>query len=544
MIDLNLLPTNIGLSRKQRLNKIQSQDCWDIIVIGGGITGAGIFKLASELGLNVLLVEQKDFAWGSSSRSSKMVHGGLRYAAQGQFKLTKQSVQERQRLLNDAPYLVTEQSFALSHYQGKFPPPWLFNSLLFFYDHLSGKKQHHYWAKQAYQFIVPQSNSENSLGGTQFCDAMVDDARMVLRLIQEGQQLGGLAINYSQVQHLLFDEQQRVCGIKLAITTEQNQIIKQVKSRWVINATGAWAKQLLASTKQNKAINIRPLRGSHIIVPSWRLPVATAVSVIHPLDGRPVQIYPWHNVTVIGTTDVEHYTSLLNEPKISKLELDYLLHCIAQEFPQANISEKDIISTYAGVRPVIADKHLGKIDPSKEKRDHSIWQQAGLITVAGGKLTTFYLIAKQVLECCIEDFVLNKKSIDFPAFLPITAQCDDLPIAITDYQFLLGCYGQLANIIKDEMITKQKFAERISSTPHLWGQLWWAANYEQVEHLDDLLLRRTRLGNVLAQGGMALLDEIKMICEQGLAWSEEYWQQEIIRYQQLWKNSYSIPKEC
>ena len=543
MIDLNLLPTNIGLNRKQRLNKIQSQGCWDIIVIGGGITGAGIFKLASELGLKTLLVEQKDFAWGSSSRSSKMIHGGLRYVAQGQFKLTKQSVQERQRLLKEAPYLVTEQSFALSHYQGKFPPPWLFNSLLFFYDHLSGKKQHHYWAKQAYQFIVPQSNGENSLGGTQFYDAMVDDARMVLRLIQEGQQLGGLAINYSQVEHLLFDKQQRVCGIKLAITTEQKVEVKQIKSRWVINATGAWAKQLLISTKQSKAINIRPLRGSHIIVPSWRLPVATAVSVIHPLDGRPVQIYPWHNVTVIGTTDVEHKASLLNEPSISKAELEYLLSCVTQEFPQANINKKDIISTYAGVRPVVADKYLGKVDPAKEKRDHSIWQQAGLITVAGGKLTTFYLIAKQVLECCIDDFSFNKKSIDFPAFLPITTQYDDLPIPISDYQFLLGCYGQLAEVIKLKIKKKQSLGERISSTNHLWGQLWWAANYEQVEHLDDLLLRRTRLGNVLEQGGMALLDEIRIVCEQGLAWNEEYWQKEIIRYQQLWKSSYSIPKK-
>ncbi len=539
-----LPPVNLRLTRQQRLQKIMAQQQWDIIVVGGGITGAGIFKLASQLGLNVLLLEQKDFAWGSSSRSSKMVHGGLRYIAQGQLKLTQESVKERQRLLQEAPYLVTEQSFAFSHYRGKFPPPWLFNSLLYFYDHLAGKKQHQYWAEQAYQFLIPNIAEKNNVGGTQFTDALVDDARMVLRLIQEGQQLGGLALNYSSVQSLTFNEKQVVNGVKLMVELDGSRQCLTLKSHYVINATGAWAKQLLVSSTQNKTINIRPLRGSHLVIPSWRLPVASAVSVMHPKDGRPVQIYPWQKVTLVGTTDVEHNNSLLNEPHITPAEVDYLLMCVHQQFPYANITHKDIISTYAGIRPVVADKHLGKVDPQKEKRDHSIWQQGSLITVAGGKLTTFRLIAKQVLERCAKKLSITHAQLDLPAFLSVQVHKDNGLLPLAHYQHLLGCYGQLTDLLLQKIKQQPQFAECISYSCHLWGELWWAVNFEQVEHLDDLLLRRTRIGNVLPRGGIDHLDKIKHICADSLPWSEEYWQKEIIRYQKLWKNSYSLPSAC
>jgi len=295
------LPANLQLSRAQRLQQIDQQKSWDVIIIGGGITGAGILKLASQLGLKALLLEQKDFAWGSSSRSSKMVHGGLRYIAEGQVGLTLESVRERQRLLKDAPGLVTQGSFAVSHYAKQFPWPWIFNLLLSIYDLLAGKKQHQYWLDKDYQYLAPGIKNKNSKGGSQFVDAMTDDARLVLRLLQEAQQLGNQAINYVKVTQLV-KENGRVTGV-IAKAEEAQQSL-QLSAQIVINATGAWANDLFDKSEQS--IQLRPLRGSHLIVPSWRLPVATALSILHPEDRRPVQIFPWQNVTVIGTTDVEH----------------------------------------------------------------------------------------------------------------------------------------------------------------------------------------------------------------------------------------------
>ncbi len=366
------LAKNIQQSRHRRLQQISQRNGWDIIIIGGGITGAGILKLASQMGLKALLLEQKDFAWGSSSRSSKMVHGGLRYIAEGQIGLTRESVRERQRLLKDAQGLVIKQSFTVSHYARKFPWPWVFNLLLSIYDLFSGKRQHRYWSKKDYQYLVPGTDPQDSTGGTQFMDAMTDDARLVLRLIQEAQQNGSQAVNYSKVNQLI-RENGKVVGV--LATPEESEDAIRLDSKVVVNATGAWSSLLLSDSE--KQVLIRPLRGSHLVVPSWRLPVASAISVAHPFDKRPVQIFPWQNVTIIGTTDVEHQQSLSFEPCISQDELNYLMECVEHQFPFAQLTENDIISTFAGVRPVI-DSGTATA-PSKEKRNHTIWTKPGLI---------------------------------------------------------------------------------------------------------------------------------------------------------------------
>ena len=398
------LTDNLKLTRLSRLQRLTEDQHWDLIIVGGGICGAGIFKLASQVGLRALLLEQHDFAWGSSSRSSKMVHGGLRYVAEGQIGLTMESVKERQRLLKEAPFLVTQESFIVSHYRNQFPWRWIFNLLLNIYDLFAGKKLHHSWQPEAFSYLVPGSQQKDSVGGSQFFDAMTDDSRLVLRLLQEGQQLGGLAVNYMQVAELI-QEQGRVTGVK-AKAKESEQPVS-LFAPMVINATGAWSNQLLPA----KNLNLRPLRGSHLVIASWRLPVASAVAVLHPKDKRPVQIFPWQNTTIVGTTDLEHNQPLNKEPAITQSEIDYLLECVDHQFPKAKLTEDDIISTFAGVRPVISksSKRFGvenqnaKIAPSKEDRSHRIISQPGLITVAGGKLTTFRLIAQEVLQSVVSD---------------------------------------------------------------------------------------------------------------------------------------------
>jgi len=523
------------LSRKQRLASLSESSNWDVIIIGGGVTGAGILKLASQVGLNALLLEQKDFAWGSSSRSSKMVHGGLRYIAEGKIKLTRESVRERQRLLNEAQGLVTQQSFVMSHYFKQFPRPWMFNLLLWMYDLFSGKKQRQFWPKKNYQYLMPGVKTKHLIGGSQFSDAMTDDSRLVIRLIQEAQQKSASAINYTKVIEIQ-KQGGRVVGV-IAQPQEQTTKIK-LKAKIVVNASGAWNNEFFSKTE--RTIRLRPLRGSHIIVPSWRLPVASALMLMHPKDKRPVLVFPWQNVTVIGTTDVEHQQSLSYEPHISQEEFDYLLAGVEDQFPHAKLSKQDIISTFAGVRPVIAS--VSGAAPSQESREHFIDHTPGLINIAGGKLTTFHLMAKQVLKSVLDEIQparnVKKNEFDFPVFEPFKkSRNSELP----DYtvQHIEACYGQLTDdFIAD---SNARLLNAIGYSRNLWAELVWAVKHEQIVHLDDLLLRRLRIGLVLPEGGIKEMNIIKQLCSEHLSWSESKWSREIEDYRKLWKSCYSLP---
>lgn len=282
---------------------------------------------------------------------------------------------------------------------------------------------------------------------------------------------------------------------------------------------------------------MRPLRGSHLIFASWRLPVASAISVLHPLDQRPVQIYPWQNVTLVGTTDVEHLDNIDSEARISQAELDYLMLCVNGQFPELEISTADIISTFAGVRPVIASG--GMIAPSKEKREHSIIQTPGLINVTGGKLTTFRLIAEQVMALASQVLNIAPISADTAMFSQVNTTLDaKFPPAIA--QQILASYGAFSAEFYRQL--DEKYGQPISYSRHLWAELIWSAKYEQIVHLDDLLLRRTRLGNVLPDGAQAQLAAIKTLCLPWLGWSERQWQDEVKRYRNIWQKYYSLPK--
>lgn len=549
-----VLSENITQSRQQRIAQINDTKSWELVIIGGGITGAGILKLASQMGLKVLLLEQKDFAWGSSSRSSKMVHGGLRYMAQGQVALTRESVIERQRLLAEGYPLVTKQSFVMSHYKKSFPGPWLFNQLLSCYDFIAGIKQHKFWPKSSYLALAPKVEESELLGGTQFFDALTEDARLVQRLIQESLQLGAQALNYAKVTKL----EAKGANQQITVEVEGYESALTINANVVINACGAWS-QLLKSTcldaneagkRKKSPMYIRPLRGSHLVIPNWRLPVASVVSIQHEQDKRPVQVYPWQNVTIVGTTDVEHRQNMTKEAKISQSEFDYLLAAIKQQFSDANITEQDIISTFAGVRPVTTSEPCAA--PSKEKREHYIEQRPGLISVTGGKLTTFRLIAEQVLNIACQQLTTReqKNKVGYSHLLasackqPVLSQADaNLSRSFTSdiNQQISACYGEFSQIFVSK--ANKSYCNPIRYSKHIWAELVWSVQYEQVQHLDDLLLRRTRIGNVLPNGARELLPKIQRLCAPYLSWNEEKWQQEIVRYLAIWQRAYSLPSE-
>jgi glycerol-3-phosphate dehydrogenase len=532
--------------RAHLLTQLNTQP-WDIIVIGGGITGAGILLEASRRGLRALLVEQRDFAWGTSSRSSKLVHGGLRYLKEGKLGMTRDSVRERQSLMAEAAGLVDPQSFAFADYKGRKPGRWMFQLGLAIYDRLAGQRARHYFPANDFLMLAPNIGRTDLQGGLCYVDAKTDDARLVLRVLQEARSLGGVAINYLAAQQLLRvgdAADGAVSGVQLRDTAlgvacdgmggTEGIAFLRVHAKVVINATGAWADRL--RQQQGAAAKLRPLRGSHLVLPAWRLPIAQAVSLMHPEDGRPVFAYPWEGATLVGTTDIDHSGDLQTEATITAAEVRYLLAALHFQFPQLQLTQDDVIATYAGVRPVI---DTGKADPSKEGRDHAVWMEQGLLTVTGGKLTTFRLIALDALRhlAHLWPALADPLQADAKLLKPSTALPNHMGLRTQQRQRLQGHYGAQAPQV---VAAAQGDAElqTIPGTETLWVELRWAARHEAVVHLHDLLLRRTRLGLLLRSGGVNHLPRIRAICQGELGWDDARWDGEQAAYFALWQQHY------
>jgi len=508
---------------------------WDLIVVGGGITGAGIFREATRLGLSALLVEKRDFGWGTSSRSSKLVHGGLRYLKERKLHLTRLSVHERERLLHQGPGLIDPLGFLLATYKGDRPGRWIYGAGLSVYDLLALQWTHEHYSADDFQMLAPHISHKGLTGGFRYGDAQTDDARLVLRVIREAVADGGLALNYAAAEGVIKSENSSLVeGVRLRDQVTGRQL--EVSGTVVINATGAWADRLREQV--GVPARIRPLRGSHLIFPSWRLPVAQAISFLHPVDRRPVFIFPWECITLVGTTDVDHDQPLDEEPRISGEEVAYLMAAVEAQFPALQLGLDDIISTFAGVRPVIGSGHA---DPSKESRDHVVWEEDGLLTVTGGKLTTFRLIALDALRA------VHRRLPDLPPLDDEVAVLNQVDLKLPGAEHLneltrrrlLGRYGADAPALVQAAEPGE--LEPIPSTEILWAELRWAARAEGVVHLDDLLLRRVRLGHLLGEGGESILPRIRTICQTELGWDDTRWEGEEAEYLRLWQSAYSLP---
>lgn len=521
--------------RAQLLGQLNGEP-WNIIVIGGGITGAGILLEASRRGLRVLLVEQRDFAWGTSSRSSKLVHGGLRYLKEGKLGLTRDSVRERQNLMAEATGLVDPQSFAFADYKGRKPGRWVFQLGLMIYDWLAGQRYHsHYFSANEFLMLAPNIGRADLQGGLCYVDAKTDDARLVLRVLQEARSLGAVAINYLAAEKLLRADDQvngAVNGVQLRDATSGQTYA--VHAQVVINATGAWADKL--RQQQGAAPKLRPLRGSHLVLPAWRLPIAQAISLMHPQDGRPVFAFPWEGATLVGTTDIDHSGDMRVDATITPAEMRYLLAALTFQFPQLQLTQDDVIATYAGVRPVI---DTGKAEPSKEGRDHAVWMEHGLLTVTGGKLTTFRLIALDALKhlAHVWPALADPPQAGTTVLKPSATLSAHGGLRTQQCVRLQGHYGaQAAEVVA---AAHEGELHTIPGTHTLWVELRWAARHEAVVHLQDLLLRRTRLGLLLRGGGVDHLPRIRAICQPELGWEDARWESEQADYRALWQQHYS-----
>jgi glycerol-3-phosphate dehydrogenase len=502
---------------------------FDLVVVGGGITGAGILAEATRLGLRALLLEAQDFSSGTSSRSSKLVHGGLRYLKQAQFRLTIESVRERDLLVREGGGLVSPLGFYLTSFRGDRTAPWVFGLGLFLYDVFARRWDHEKLSAAQVLDKVPAFQGAPLLQAYHYFDAQTDDARLVLRVVREAVRRGALALNYARAEALLREASGRVAGVAVRDLVADRTV--EVCSLAVVNATGAWADGL--RTQLGATRRLRLIRGSHLVFPRARLPIPEAITLVHPRDNRAVFAIPWEGVTLIGTTDVDHRDAMEVEPAISPEEADYLLALARHAFPSLDLGRGDVLATFAGVRPVI---DTGAKNPTKESREHALWDEQGLLTVTGGKLTTFRLMAHQALRA-----LRGTLRCGSPARGPLldAASMDGDALARLDLSTrarLVGRYGHDA-----PAVASAGGAERVGESTALWNEVRFAARAEGVVHLEDLLLRRVRLGLLLPHGGAEWLGRIRAAVQAELGWDDARWEAEAESYLATWTRRYSLP---
>ena len=509
---------------------------WDVVIIGGGITGAGILRQCVHAGLKVVLVEADDFASGTSSRSSKLVHGGMRYLKNAQVRVTLESVTEREHLLKEGRGLINRLGFLYTCLPGDQMPGWVFGAGLVVYDLMAHQWSHRSYDADDLRELCPPVTIPGLRGGFRFFDAQTDDARLVLRLLRESVSGGALALNYARVESLLKTNAGQVCGVVLRDTSGDSDRQIEVKGRVVINATGAWADQLRREV--GKTPRLRPLRGSHLVFPFSRLPLTRAVTFLHPQDGRPVFALPWEGAVIFGTTDVDQGSDLVTDPSISTVEAEYLLDGLKFVFPKLELTFADVSATYSGIRPVV---DTGKANPSKESREHVLWDENGLLTVSGGKLTTFRIMAREALKAVRRHI----GHIPFDSELPVLdaipqeaeAACAASKFSPTQCLRLLARYGPEAAALFNASDTD---LQPINGTIYQWAELRQAVRAEGVVHLDDLLLRRLRLGLLAPNGGLDQISRIRSIVQPELGWDDVRWQAEEKSYIELWNRAYRL----
>jgi glycerol-3-phosphate dehydrogenase len=505
---------------------------WDIIIIGGGITGAGVLREAVDADLRVLLLEAKDFSFGTSSRSSKLVHGGFRYLSNKQYDVTRESVREREWLLREAKNLVSPLGFCMPSYAHSKTPAWQMDIGVILYDLLAPKWAHRSFSKSKLLKECPILNPQGLKGGHLYYDAQMDDSRLVLRIIQEAVAAGGTALNYAKVTGLLRSNGGQACGV---IVNNEGQE-KSVEATVIINATGPWSDDIRQHV--DAAPRMRKLRGSHLIFSCEDFPLTHAVTLYHPKDNRAMFALPWEGTAMIGTTDLDHNPDLetrQDEPSASAEEIDYIMDAMHATFPRLNMTQDNIISSFAGLRPIIG---TGKAHPSDESRAHGVFDENGLLTITGGKITTFRIMANEVLQAASPHLPGNP---DFTGrrriFAPLPGDLLHENLSIYQLAYLAGRYGNQTSNLLDA--AQPEDIASIAPLPNLWAELRWAARAEGVVHLDDLLLRRVRLGMLLPNGSFDQMPRIRSIVQSELGWDDARWMAEESSYRSTWQRAYS-----
>ncbi len=493
-----------------------SDDQVDVLVVGGGITGAAVLHEAARRGARALLVERGDYASGTSAWSSKLIHGGARYLSAGQWRLTLESVREREALLRERPALVAPQPFVLPIRHGDWAHAFAARVAMLVCDVMAGHmRSRRVGAAEARQ-LEPLLADLASGSAISYRDGVVDDARLVLTLLREAREQGARTCNYTDAT--LTESDGRVTGATLV--DHATGTSRTVRATVTVHAAGAWAGAAPGAPA------LRPLRGSHLVFAARDLPLRSGLVWLHPRDRRPVFAHVWLGAVIVGTTDVEHAD--VNAPAVMSLaERDYLMEALHAAFPSRGLTPERAIASFAGLRAIVVPPGARDAPPSRMARDMALWQRPGFVGTTGGKLTTHRVTARAVLR---EVSALGVSLADAPAAPPAP---------VTDrFTAVLGDAGA-------SWVRAQPPGERVPllDTPYTMAELAWSLHHEQVMHLDDLLLRRTRLGLLAPHGGAALLDALERPCGDALGWDASRFRAEAERYRAHWRRMHD-PLAC
>ncbi|MFC6885847.1 glycerol-3-phosphate dehydrogenase/oxidase [Actinomadura yumaensis] len=485
--------TPLTLDRDEQVERLASHT-FDVLVVGGGVTGCYTALDAASRGLSVALVERDDFASGTSSKSSKMVHGGLRYIEQGNLPLVRRSLLERQRLRRNAPHLVQRLPFVFPvlSQDGVLDPRVVkaFEGLLWTYDLAGGwriGRLHQRLTVPEVLVRAPRLRADRLTGGLLYYDSRTDDARLTLTLARTAAHFGATVLNGAACRGLI-RERGRVRGA----TVEVGDRSVDVRAGVVINATGVWADSLGALSDSGHRPRIRPAKGVHIVVPWTRLPIDGTVTVPVPGRARRATCTRWGDVVVVGTTDTD-YDGPLDEVLCTREEMEYLLDGANTAF-DADLSAADVVGSIAGLRPLVGGKQGATLDMS---RDHHVWTDPnGLVTITGGKLTTSRHMGELVVDEALK--VLGRKARCRTARLPLlgAAGYDTEATGATGGAgaHLGERYGTEARFVTELIAADPDLAEPIvEGTDHLRAEVVYAARCELARTVDDVLSRRTRM---------------------------------------------------
>lgn len=511
------------------------EDSWDVLVIGGGITGAGIALDAACRGLRTALVEAGDFAQGTSSRSSRLAHGGLRYLETFQFRLVFEASAERRRLLTLAPHLVRPLPFLFPIFRGRGvgfrklqAGMWLYDLLALFRN----IRRHRMLNARQVRAVEPQLGAERLRGGAVFYDAQLDDARLTLAIMRAAHEAGAATVSYAQVTALP-EREGKITGA--LVRDRLGGAEQQVRARVVINATGPWSDAVRRLANPAAEPRLRPTKGVHIVVDKERVGNRGAIIFPSPVDGRIMFVLPWEHLTYIGTTDTD-YRGAPEHVAASAEDVEYLLRSANALFPDAHLATSDVLATWAGVRPLLAPRKAAA--EIATPREHEIWWDAsGLLNIAGGKLTTYRVMAAQTVDAALP--VLRQAGIEagrcYTELLPLPGAPEGewaaaqerflqraaaLALPPETAAHLAQSYGADMESVLDAVAADADEATPIvQERPYIFAEVGHAVRHGMALTLEDVMVRRLHLLYEVADGGAHAAPAVAAAMQAALGWS-------------------------
>lgn len=491
----------------------QTDKVWDMVVIGGGASGLGVALDALSRGLSVALFEKGDFAQGTSSRSTKLVHGGVRYLAQGEIGLVFEALRERGRLLQNAPHLTTNQPFIIPIYT--FVDRWKYSIGLKIYDWMAGSLRlgkSRFISLEETLSRLPQIKEKGLRGGIVYHDGQFDDARLALSIAQTCDDMGGCVLNHFGVTDIQKDVDGKVSGVKVKDSIGKKKYI--VKAKAVINATGVFADKILKMDKPDVGKMIQPSQGIHLVMDLSFLGGKDALMIPATSDGRVLFAVPWQGKLVVGTTDTIREKAKM-EPRPLAKEIDFILETAADFLVKAP-TRKDILSVFAGLRPLAAPKE-GSTKTKEISRSHKIIiSDSNLITLTGGKWTTFRKMGEDTVDAFYKVtglFAVESASKDRHLHGYTTEKLEG-------HWQVYGADRQQIEALTDE---NPKWSERLHPAyPYIEAEVVWAIREEMALKIEDILSRRMRVLILDAKAAMEMAPRVAEIMAKELSLDQRW----------------------